>query len=94
MIVEELENEDIADEDEMSEALGELLTEFCEQLEKEEGMTRPIEEDDGDCESASFMWTDKAMKQIDNELNNLNAIGSKYFPYGGINIQSHMYREY
>jgi len=91
MIVEELENEEIADEDEMSEALSEMLTEFCERLEKEEGMTRSAGENDP--EEWSLIWTDKAQKLIDNKLNNLHTIGSKYFPDGGIDIQSHMYRE-
>ena len=92
MIVEELNNEEISDEWEMSDALSEELTEFCMALEKEDGMTRPVNEEDGADNNCHFMWTSKAQKLIDSEINRLQVIAQKYYP-DGVDISSHMYRE-
>ena len=94
MIITEFNSEEIEGDDEMSELLSQAFEEFCEDAESGEGMTRPIEEeDDGDVEWASFMWTDKAIKIIEAERNRLHQIGIKYFPDGDICIESYMFRE-
>lgn len=95
MIVPELNNEEISDDWDMSEVLSEELTTYCEYLQKQEGMTRKVTEEDGSepNEYWSFMWTDKAMKLIDTELKWLSGIAHKYYPDGDVEIISHMYRE-
>lgn len=67
----------------LEDRLCEILDDFCESLSKEEGMVRPTEEDDylGDYERTDipFMWTDKAARLIDEEINRVHLIASKYY---------------
>lgn len=82
-------NIEVKDVDEFNDKAEEILTGFCEGLEKE-GQTRPPEEDES---SFLFMWTNKAMKLIDTEIGRLCDIGMMYFDQLDINISSHMYNE-
>lgn len=93
-IITEYNNEVVKDEDELSELLSEEFTGFLDELWKDPEMTREATEDDGDVPENCRMYTRKAQKLIDNELQNLHAIGAKYYPDGGIDISSHMYQEY
>ena len=88
------------DESELEEAIEQELDEYCEALSKEEGMTRPVGEDDciGDMDdqqiSNAFMWTNKAQKLIDNEMAHWNSIVAKYYPDGGVEVRTNWYREF
>lgn len=60
--------EDISD---FNDEASELLTSFCEDLEKR-GMTEEIEEDDkwwAEEEGISYLWSPEARKLIEQELN-------------------------
>lgn len=96
MIIEEFSNEEIEDEEEMSEFLSEsYFTPFLEELEKQPKMLEPLDDDTEwmRSEGVSFLWSWKATKLIDEELARLHAIGQKYFPDGDIEITSHLYKE-
>jgi hypothetical protein len=86
-------NEEIKDDDEISELLSEEFEAFLEELVKQEDMIRPINEDDGDCENFSFIWTKKACKLIESERDALREIGLKYFPDGDICVESSLFTE-
>lgn len=89
-------NEEIEDEEAMSEFLSEQLENFCDHIESEEGMTRPV--DEYDCseaqERAAFMWTDKGMKTIERERGRLQDIATQYFPNSDVAIETDRCREY
>lgn len=96
MKITEFNDEEIEDEEDMSYLLSEsMFTPFLEDLEKEPGMLEPLDEDTMWCadEGISFLWSDKAMKLIEKEHNQLYSIGMKYFPDGDIEITSHLYKE-
>ena len=89
----DLNDENIDDEWDMSETLSSMFEDFLLELEKEEGMIRPVRDGDwSDDPKPLFMWTRKAQKLIDEELANLRRLGEKYFP-GEVTIDSYMYRE-
>lgn len=84
---------EVEDVDEFNECAGEELTGFCEDLEKK-GETRPITEDDVADESWSYIWTNKAQRLIDKEIERLYDIGRKYFGDTlELEISSYMYKE-
>lgn len=79
--------------DEFNEEAGEILTSFCEELQKK-GMFRPITEDEEGYEDCIFVWTHKAADLIETELQRLYEIGRKYFGNTiELDIQSYMYQE-
>lgn len=92
----EIEVEDISDFNDRAE---EILTEFCEDLEKK-GMVRPCTEDEADSlrvkeEGIEFFWTGEAMNLIESEIKRLESIAIKYFGLTlDIDIKSHMYISY
>ncbi len=91
---------EVNDPSELEEAVEQEMDEYCEELHKEEGMTRPVNEDDpvGDMDAEqikiSFMWTNKAVKMIENEMNQWTSIAAKYYPDEGIEVRTNWYKEY
>lgn len=79
MVIPELNDEEIQDEYEMSEALSQELDSFCEELDKQPDMTRKSTQDDMDTDAGNMLWTNKACSLIENEISNLAQIGMKYF---------------
>lgn len=95
MRIEEYET-DVEDASELEELLCEQLDEYLQDLEKEDGMTRRVDEDDiiDDPDKVKFMWTHKAMNLIESEITNLSIIAYKYYPEGDIEIKSIYCQEY
>lgn len=89
--VEEI-KEYVKDDEEYSEYASEIMDEYCDELAKEEGMTRPTTEDDP--EEYSEMWTTKASRLIEREIQHYYVIGIKHWPDGDIEIKPMQYREY
>lgn len=75
---------------------SEILTQFCEELEAQ-GYTYPDTEHDEWWKEETgihFLWKQEASAMIENKLDELYAIGKKYFPkYKHLDISSHMYRK-
>ena len=96
MHIEEI-NEDCEDISDYEDRAIEILDEYCTQLQKEEGMTISIEEADKQElnyeESWAYLWSDKAGKLINAEMDRLYSIAEKYYPNEDITIQSYMYQE-
>jgi hypothetical protein len=96
--VEEL-DEWIEDDYCYSEAAAEIVDNLCEELGKQEGMTRLVLEDqwewDTEWTPESGEWTDKACTLIEQEIAHWQLIGHNYWPDGDIDIQMHLtqYRE-
>lgn len=84
----------VEDDQEYCEAAAEIVDEYCSELQREEGMTREIGEDewipgyegDGD----DILYTDKASKLIEQEVGRWREIGMKYWPDGDIDIWQHL----
>lgn len=90
MKIEELgiEVEDIEDYEGNAE---EILTDYCQELEKQDGMIAKENDYPDDC---MFMWSSKASTLISNELDKLYSIGRKYFGEDvDLEITSYMYKE-
>lgn len=83
---------EVEDADGFNDRAEEILTEFCEDLEKQ-GETRPITEDEEADESWTFVWSDKAQRLIEHEISRLSGIGMKYFDQLDIDISTYMYKE-
>ena len=86
-------NIDVEDAGEFEDEAGELLTTFCEVLEKK-GMTKPLPDDSWvwEEEGISFLWNSDATNLIIKYIDELVAIGVKYFPEEKVwDIRSHMY---
>lgn len=92
--IEEL-DEWFEDDADYSEYASDLVDEYCEILMKEEGMTRPIDEGDpvDVTEPYQFMWTRKAQKKIEAQINHYYALGIEHWPDGDIEINPSAYRE-
>ena len=86
---------DVEDASDFEDEAGELLTEFCQDLEKK-GMTKPLPDDSwiwGE-EGISFLWNSEAITLIHKELERLVSIGAKYFPEEKVfDIRSYMFKE-
>jgi len=87
----------IGDDQWFSEAAAEIVDEFCLDLQKEEGMTRAVTEEDSydEIDNVALVYTHKAQRLIENEIAVWQEIGHKYWPDGDIDIQMHLtqYRE-
>lgn len=97
MWIEEIQEECDLEMSDLEDRLCEILDGYCETLSKEEGMTRPYndEEDPEEC-AGGFMWTDKASRRIDAELTRLYTIACKYHTeeeMDSITIETNWYRE-
>lgn len=80
--------------EEFNDEASEILTSFCEELEKK-GMYREITEEDEGYEDCMFVWTREAAKLIDREVDRLYEIGRKYFSNDyNLDIRSYMYQEF
>jgi len=74
---------------------SELFECFLEQLIRDLSMTREINEDDDLVpDRCAFVYTQKAVRVIENYRNRLYRIGEAHFPDGDINISSYLYNEY
>ena len=94
MLIAELGNITVDNIDQLSEVLSECLTSFCEELEKQPGMTRPVGSDDTDAEGCLSLWTDAGIRLVDAEIERLREIGCSYFFHEDeIVIESTLYCE-
>jgi hypothetical protein len=83
----------IADDYEFSEAAAEIVDSYCERLREQEGMTIPIEEYDGAVEDHwTHLWSDKAQKLIESEINEWTMLGLQHWPDGDIDIHQFLMR--
>ena len=71
---------EVEDVDEFNDRATELLEEYSLEISKEDGMTRPVTEDDGgDFEDFMFIWTDAGAKLVEDKHREIIDIGIKYF---------------
>lgn len=95
MRIEEL-NIEVIDVSEYEYEAGEILTAFCNDLECKGMAVEDTEHDESWREETGirFWWKPGAGKMIREKIDELYAIGKKYFPENEyFNISSHMYRE-
>jgi hypothetical protein len=90
----DIEVEDIS---EFNDRASEILEEFCMDLNKQPGMSRPIdpEIDSFTEEGFTIVWIGKAPKLIESEQTRLYHIGEKYFgrPCLDLDIETSWFRE-
>lgn len=96
MRIEELDIE-VEDVSEFNDEASEILTGFCQGLENE-GMIKPADDDDrgslAEDENIKFWWDDKASTMIRAKIDELYAIGNKYFGKTlDLDISTSMFRE-
>jgi hypothetical protein len=82
----------VKDDYEYSEAAAESIDEFCKDLQKEEGMTRSVTENDAyeEIDNIAFVYTHKAQKLIESEINAWTMLGLQHWPDGDIDIEIHI----
>lgn len=82
----------IGDDEWFSEAAAEVIDEFCLDLQREEGMTRAVTEEDSydEIDNVALVYTNKAQRLIENEIAVWQSIGHKHWPDGDIDIHMHL----
>lgn len=89
-------NESFEDVGEFNDYASDMVDDYCRELEGREGMKKDMDEDEKwACEDNgwAFMWSDKASKLINAEIDRLTKIGQKYFDEFDVEVKPMMYRE-
>lgn len=96
MWIEEINEKCDLEMNDLEDRLCEMLDDYCQMLEEQEGMTINLEQADklgiNYEEHWAYVWSDKAQKLILAEEKRLYTIGSKY--QQDITIESQYYKEY
>jgi hypothetical protein len=95
MRIEEL-NEDVEDVGEFNEMASEMVDEYCHQLETQDGMKKDMTDDEKwacDDNGWAFMWSDKANRLINEEIDRMTKIGQKYFDEFDVEVNPMMFKE-
>lgn len=81
----------IETDDDYSEYAAQLVDEYCEELGKDPAMSIPVDQYEGPVEDGwTHVWSTKASRLIDQEINMWTMLGLQHWPDGDIDIQQHL----
>lgn len=86
---------EVEDIDEFNDRASEILEEFCIDLDKQPGMSRPADPENEDEINLSHVWIGAAPELIEAEQTRLYHIGQKYFGLTNLelDIETSWFRE-
>lgn len=84
----------IEDVDDFNEYASQLFENYLENFTLENGLIREVTEDDGgDTESLSFIYTNRGYRLADKMRSLLYKVGNAHFPNDDIEIETHLFME-